>query len=483
VHSLRSAHESGARSLCRPIDFSLQYAIKALMWATKCHGSMGSYHGYDVSRRCRRYGVNMKHTTDVFGIRTTISEHSYIDRGNLDEAVESLSRRDQHIALRGDSKSGKSWLRQKVFPNSNIIQCRINDDVTGIYRQILSNLGISTIVEETNAVGGRITFEGSVEAGWRILAKASGKASADGEIKFEKVTRPLGRDEFDVEFICELMLASDRRVIIEDFHYLSNDVQRHLAHELKTLWDYGVYIVVVGVWHRKNYLIFLNPDLAGRISELGVEWTDAELAASFTKGCKALNVSVSKEIANSVAQNSYGNIGILQSLSLHFLEACDVRTEQRVTLEYLDVGKLLDAGMNYADQLEAVYALFAERIAEGIRKRKDATQIYSFALWAVMESTDEEALNGLSTDWIFEKSRIRQPRIQKPNLRSVLRKFKELQVDDRGKGVVISFDEASDKIILVDRGLLFYRRYTTQSWPWERMAMEAKEAGTGIEDM
>ena len=36
-------------------------------------------------------------------------------------------------------------------------------------------------------------------------------------------------------------------------------------------------------------------------------------------------------------------------------------------------------------------------------------------------------------------------------------------------------------IVLIDKGVLFYRKYTTQSWPWEKIALEAQAAGTGIE--
>jgi hypothetical protein len=97
-----------------------------------------------------------------------------------------------------------------------------------------------------------------------------------------------------------------------------------------------------------------------------------------------------------------------------------------------------------------------------------------------MDSTDDEAITGLSLDWIYAKAHAKQPRIQKPNLRAVLRKFKGLQEDDRGKGIVLSYDEATDMIVLIDKGILFYRKYTTQTWPWERIALEAQATDTGM---
>ncbi|QFP61912.1 hypothetical protein [Brucella anthropi] len=420
--------------------------------------------------------------SDVFGIRTTVSEYSYIDRGNLDKSVRELADRDQHIALKGESKSGKSWLRQRIFTEANVIQCRINDTVADIYKQILANLNISVVTETSTSKTGTISFEGTAEIGWKFLAKAAGTLAADGEYTKERIVRPIGRDEMDIEFISQLILSSERKLVIEDFHYLSTAAQRQLAHELKTLWDYKVYAVIVGVWHRKNYLTYLNSDLAGRITEVGVEWSESELIDSFQKGCAALNIWVDPTLTTRAAQDSYNNVGILQSLALLFLDACQITEKQNTTVELLEKGKLDDAGMAYAEQLEAVYSLFAERVSEGIRKRKDATQIYAFALWTILGSSDEEAKNGLTVDWIYERAHSRQSRIQKPNLRAVLRKFKELQVDDRGKGIVLSYDEANDTVLLIDKGVLFYRKYTTQVWPWERIAMEAKEKDVGISD-
>lgn len=423
-----------------------------------------------------------KKVSDVFGIRTRVSEHSYVDRGQLDSAVADLALRDQHIALKGESKSGKSWLRQRLFPNANVVQCRINDTVEAIYRQILANLEIAVVMEKTTNGSMSASFVGTAEAGWKFLAKATGSLGIDGSYMHQEVVRPIGRDEMDIEFIARVVESSDRRVIIEDFHYLSSDVQRQFSHELKTLWDYSAYLVIVGIWHRKNYLTYLNSDLAGRISEVNVGWTEAELCESFRKGCEALHVYVDPKIMLRAARDSFNNIGILQSLALLYFEASKVFTEQKVLVELSDFSKLDDAGMIYADQLEAVYSLFAEHVSEGIRRRKDATQIYAFALWAIMESSDEEATMGLTLDWVFEKSHARQSRIQKANLRTVLRKFKDLQVDDRGKGLVVSFDEATDTIIIIDKGILFYRKYTTQSWPWENIAIEAQEKNIGMSD-
>ena len=80
-------------------------------------------------------------TNEVFGISRNVHNLSYVDRANLDKKISKLLKRDNHIALKGASKTGKSWLRQKCIPDSIVVQSRLNMTVQDIYRNALSQLG------------------------------------------------------------------------------------------------------------------------------------------------------------------------------------------------------------------------------------------------------------------------------------------------------------------------------------------------------
>ena len=67
------------------------------------------------------------------------------------------------------------------------------------------------------------------------------------------------------------------------------------------------------------------------------------------------------------------------------------------------------------------------------------------------------------------KAKQQEPRIQKPNLRAILTKIDSLQVDDEGRGLVISYDENKDEVSIVDKQLFLYRKYATVGWPWENI--------------
>lgn len=414
----------------------------------------------------------MVELNEVFGVRPTLSEYSYIDRGDLDKTLLFYAGSPMHIAMRGESKSGKSWLRQKIFPNANIVSCRIDTEISTIYRQILANLDISLTVTSSDNYGATLKFEGAAEAGWKWLAKVTGKIGVDGKYEKSMVQKSVGKDEFDFKFLSSIIKTSGQRVVIEDFHYLPHKVQHKLAHDLKSFWDYNAFFVVIGVWHVKNFLTELNGDLAGRIEEVNVDWKPEELRASLEKGGKALGINWGSSLAKEISGISYNNIGILQSLARLACVEKKIFFTEEPAINLLDHDVAHNAAMQYADQITAIFQSFSKRTSEGIYSRKkNATQIYAHAMWAILEADDVALMKGLPLDEVFKRAHARQDRIKKPNLKRVLSKISELQADENGKGVILSFNEASEHVLLLDRSLLFYRRFATVKWPWEEMTI------------
>lgn len=91
-----------------------------------------------------------KRASDVFGLSNEVLPDSYVDRGELDQSLQRLLGRPTHIALRGESKSGKSWLRQSALPGAVVVQCRLGKTVVDIYRDALAELGVRLEVQSTS---------------------------------------------------------------------------------------------------------------------------------------------------------------------------------------------------------------------------------------------------------------------------------------------------------------------------------------------
>lgn len=422
-----------------------------------------------------------KRTAEVFGISNTILLDSYVDRGGLDEEISRLLTRSTHIALRGESKCGKSWLRQRTIPDAITVQCRLGKNTLDIYRDALSQLDVRLEVEQTDqrTIKGRAEANG--EAGFKLLARFTGTVEAGMDTTGATKRQRIGHDVSDLRFIANLLLASNRQLVIEDFHYLTVAERKNFAFDLKALWDYGVFVVVIGVWSENNMLLYLNPDLSGRVQEVPIAWKESELTNVLRKGGEALNLRFSRKFEQTAVHDCFGNVGILQSLCLRALDHLQILEGASTHLAIDDLDALEFATMQYADQLNPLYQQFAKRVSHGIRTRKDSTGIYAHAMAAIMESSDDELTTGLKIDTIFERASARERRVQKGNLRTVLEKFESLQVDSDGRGLVLSYNDATGEMTVVDRQLLLYRRFATVKWPWEDLIQEAFASGTGYE--
>ena len=413
-----------------------------------------------------------KKTDEVFGISNTILNDSYVDRGKLDNEIKRYLSRKTHIALRGESKCGKSWLRQKNIQNSIVVQCRFGKKIIDIYVDALSQLGIKLVVEKSSGTSIKGHIEAETSIGSSLLAKLGIKTIVTGSSDDELKEKPVGQDINDLRFIAQLINKSGRRLVIEDFHYLSIKERKIFAYDLKALWDYGCFVIIIGVWSQSNMLIYLNPDLTGRIVEKSIYWSSNDLSQVIGKGSETLKIEFSEKISNKLIKNCFGNVGILQKLILLTLDEKEIFEEKRVLTSIDGITAFEGAAMTYANQLNAFYQQFAKRVSTGIRKRQDSTGIYAHAMAVIVESDDSKLLNGLELDEIFQKAHNRQSRIQKGNLRVILQKLEELQVDEDGRGLVIAYDESNDEITAVDRQLLFYRKYSTVKWPWEDLIRE-----------
>jgi hypothetical protein len=422
-----------------------------------------------------------KRAADVFGISSKVRVESYVDRGDLDESIGNLLHRNTHIALKGESKCGKSWLRQKNIPNALVVQCRLGRGTIDIYIDALSQLDVKfTVIDKSSGkVEGRVEAKGEVGKG--LIAKVLGlsgslTAGAGASHSNEKAKELVGHDINDLRFIAELIRESGRRLVVEDFHYLSIAERTNLAFDLKALWDYELYVLIIGVWSQSNMLIYLNPDLAGRIEEVSVYWSKDDLKRILQNGGRALNLQFNDAFSDECAALSYGNAGILQALALKALDAMGIAEALETLQEVGSDEALQSAALHYADQLNALYQQFAKRVAGGIRTRQDSTGIYAHAMAVIVNADDEMCIRGIPLDYIFQQAHAREPRVQKGNLRTILEKIEGLQVDGDGRGLVVAYNEADGEVSVVDRQLLLYRKYSTVSWPWEDLIEEARAA-------
>lgn len=416
-------------------------------------------------------------TSHVFGISSKINTYSYYDRKGLDKKLRRLLNGNVHIAIKGPSKCGKSWLRQKCLDNAIIVQCRIGMDVETIYKQALSKINVSfdkRCSEETNVA---TSISGGGDLKFPIVGAIKGDASRTVKYNHSSgVDMDFSTSIQNLEFVADSIKNSGKRLVIEDFHYLDQTTREQLAFDLKSFWDYGCNVIIIGVWTQTNLLTAMNPDLTGRIKEISVSWENEELAQVIKRGCEALNIEIDPNITKEMICDSFGNVGILQSLLLEMIEEqADIEECQDTLTPITDSSLYKEAAKAYAAQLDGRYQNFAKTLSAGIRKRKGSTGIYALAMEAIVNASDDKLMHGFSRSDIFNIIHAKEKRIQKGNLKTVLRKLNELQDPKGEKEFVITYDETIDAILAIDRQLLFYRKHHTMKWPWEEIAEEARQ--------
>lgn len=411
----------------------------------------------------------------VFGISTGVLEKSYVDRGHLDSKIATYLNRDNHLAIRGTSKSGKSWLRQRLLPDAIVIQCRLGKTVADIYREALGQLGIKLLLKDAHSRSLKGTLEAESEIGNGLLGKLKAKVGIAGETSLNKEHAHLRMNLEDLDYVCEILKESGRRLVVEDFHYLSRTERKQLAFDLKAMWDLGLYVVIIGVWVENNLLLDLNRDLTGRVREIAISWSDVDLRAILSRGADALNINFSDRVTSELVSISYANAGILQRLTIDTLDELGI-TERRSQTQSVDAESAVHAAaMYYAEELNTVYQTFGKKVSNGVRARKNSTGIYAHALSTILEADDSRLLSGIPIADIYRNTHSREPRIQQGNLKTALGNIERLQVDDDGRGLVLTFSDGLVRV--VDHQLLLYRRFATVQWPWEALIAEAEDAG------
>jgi len=215
---------------------------------------------------------------DVFGINTDVPQYTYVDRNNLDDTFLYYLTTDRHIVIYGGSKQGKTILRKKHLKESEtiVVSCRGINVIEDIYLGILARLEvhIDTQITETLNRDGKIA--GEVEANFGVIKGKISPQKGDSE-SMQTTSQPVGVDVQRLEYIAAKIRESGKRVVLEDFHYLSESQQRRLAFDLKAFWDNKVFMIIIGIWEDDNLLTYYNGDLSGRVEEIDVEWQEEEL--------------------------------------------------------------------------------------------------------------------------------------------------------------------------------------------------------------
>lgn len=260
---------------------------------------------------------------DVFSPRS-FPENTYIHRiteGNktIDQKLEkALMMKGNLIFVSGASKSGKTVLCHKVISDEKFIDLSGNQisSKEDFWNHIAEQLSLSDIVttttgmqnSEARVVKGSANFNAGI-MGTGIRA-GIGADTSENVVSTNQITASRARTETQ---IIRYIIDNDKVLVIDDFHYIPKEIQLYIARTLKTELFHGLKAVILSLPHRSDEAIILNPDLIGRTTSIEIPlWTTNELKEIAVKGFTLLNVPVSDECINLLAQESISSPQLMQ---------------------------------------------------------------------------------------------------------------------------------------------------------------------------
>ncbi len=423
--------------------------------------------------------MTMVKLEQVFGVSKN-QILSYVERPRVDGLFLKALKSDKQIIVYGSSKQGKTALVDKHAPyrDNLIVRCTPTSDLIDLYKSLLRQLNVELITEsqsgqssstgtEVNTkIKAKLPLFGSVEGGGVIKAgSASEKTQTRETIEFNLA---LPQD------ISELVkkIDSEKFVILENFHYLNDDVQRRFAFDLRTFQELGIRFIILGVWREKNRLAQFNGDLLDRIIEVPVEpWEHKEFEEVIQQGEGCLRVKFSNELVKAVIENAFDSIGVVQELLLTICQLGGVTQTCAEPFEICDTSLLIRAIEAKVDDYSARHVRALESIAEGRRSNKPkdgVSPLYLpyYTVRAFLTFDFRSVVSGIRRDKLEEEIKKQHHRpndVRSSDMSNLLHSFAKLQSEKDIVPPIFDYDLSTKTMRVVDSTFYFFLRNVDRS--------------------
>lgn len=275
------------------------------------------------------------------------------------------------ISISGPSKSGKTVFVEQSLGKEKIIQVTgagINS-IDILWTRIFDQIGIdiptsrSSTSSSTNGFTVKLSASGSL-----IFAKAEAEGSAaHQDVQGETLTfnRPTDYLQILINTLKELEFV----IFIDDFHYISRDIQTEIARQIKEAIRQGVTFIVASVPYHSDDVIRGNPDLRGRIVNIDFSyWNRENLTKIADLGFNALGIEHDDQLSTSFAEQAAGSPQLMQQLCLNACFEYDMR-EQQPPATKLPFTSVAFEKICRRVVLSADYSSTVEKMLEGPRVR------------------------------------------------------------------------------------------------------------------
>lgn len=398
----------------------------------------------------------------TFGVSNRILD-SYIERAGIDDIFKAALRGRNIIVIHGSSKQGKTslWKKHVAEDERYSLNCGTIATISDLHIQILKTAGF-TIIHQTVSD----SIEPGIEASVGVSSfgfKAKLGASNTTATHVEKISLNPA-DANDITTALKEMSFTGT-IIIDDFHYLSEETQNKFTRTLKTFYDdenLEVTFIIVGVWKEANRLTVYNGDLSSRIITINAdEWTEQQLHSVIEHGESTLNISFDSQFKSELVQYSERAVYLLQA-------AC-----RNACLQYIDKCSTEDTVINgnaqmliqqEIDNQSGRYEHFITDYSEDDRSRIHHVRKWIIAL-LISHIRWNTVRNYVTLEELKEGIRLLHPNSNGKtigslvnNLNRNLKNVSKRQQAIELKPPILSYDQNSHRLNVVDLGFLIWLR-------------------------
>lgn len=413
-------------------------------------------------------------TTDVFKTQGKPT-HTYVSvtDGEYERRLKSsIESKGTLCLVTGPSKTGKTTLVSRVAQDLDleIIDIRCDKDLssTDFWRSALEKVRFE---HETGATEGskfETSFGGKIggKLGWAWLAGISGEVSTNlkGE-NSEEIARERILSKPSPNHLIPVLKNLPYILIVEDFHYLSDEVRATIFQQWKVFVDDEVSVVILGTTHHACDLAYANKDLVGRVSKIDLTtWGTSELKQIVEKGATVLNVIVDGNTIERIASESVGLPIVTQSicLELFFQQKIDEFQPDgyEIKCPKSALNKVFhEVSISRYSQFEYIY----ERLIRGLRKGRRKYKTYEWLLAAFSADPIRFKLTKEEIRSRFSKLPIpNTPVPPESSINSSLSRISKLQ--EKIDFELLEWVPRDETLYILEPSFLFYLRWRKSSY-------------------
>ncbi|WP_417356112.1 hypothetical protein [Gallaecimonas pentaromativorans] len=412
------------------------------------------------------------HVEEVFGVSGK-QVASYVERPKVDDKFKDALRTDKQIVVYGSSKQGKTALVKKYinYEDNIVISLSPKSTLKDIYQSMLRKSGVVLKTSYTEGTGEqtKIRAKASIQGAVALVLKGKVETGID-KSNDRKIEDKYDEIEFNLELpddVADLMhQAGDKKVVIlENFHYLPEELQRTFAYDLRTFQDLKVRFVILGVWKEANRLSQYNGELQDRIYEIPVEpWESSDFERIARKGEQLLNICFATMILQSCIDNAFSSVGVFQELLKTTCQESGVEVKQSNN-KFIDIPESLNRAIKLkTEEYSGRHLRNLEALASGNGSviQKDKPLPYFLHYYIVQHILDigYNGFNGGITKesvlHAIKQVHHRKDELKGSQLTAVLKGLTDFQAIRGISPPVIAYDSNSRLLRVVDSTFFFF---------------------------